>query len=220
MTENLDPATLPQGTLAVIAIGNVENIKAFKTSNTRWTYAENEEVGLSGTYTTNKNIQVQRVLTENEEVIPRRRPYDVEGMSGRQLEDALIETLGEGQEQGYEYYGDYEAIDAFWHLLAGTQTLHDPSAKWSSGQIKSVPTAMTVVKDGTIDVSGLGRFTRVEKNSLYNESGDLDEELVFEFNGRHFQKNGALDSWEGGLWDGGLFEVKPVEVKVTEWQKV
>lgn len=214
----LDPAKLPVGTLAVIAIGSVENIKAFKTSDKRWTFSEAPDLGLNDTWTTNATVQVQRVLESNEEVTPSRRPYDVENMTARQLETALEEVLGENEEDGGDYYSDYSGLNGFYHRLAGT---YDSSA-YSAEKVDDEEKYTISDSHGLVlTVPALGVFEAVEKNTEYEaETGDADVKVVFKFNGRYFQKQGNLDSYEGGYFDGRLTEVKPVERLVTFWESV
>lgn len=133
-------------------------------------------------------------------------------MNLRDLTRALSERFDpndswDAPEDNEGYYGqEVGGVSGFYHQLAGT---HEP-----------------------IDVEGIGRFTKVEYDTPYNEMGDIDAVLVFKYEPKveqptlfegngvvYYRTTGDLDSWQGGYFNEHLVEVKPVEVTKIEWVK-
>lgn len=145
-------------------------------------------------------------------------------MNPKELEIAITGVVGEMTEQEkegsgyYDYYDEYAGLNLFYHVLAGTGShLIAPNDE--------MPFELSSHSPYTIKLA-FGTFERIEKTEKYDESGDLDEELVFKFSyvdgsdPVYYRKYGALDSWEGGVWDGGLEEVKQVEKTIKVWEKI
>lgn len=113
-------------------------------------------------------------------------------MTGRELREQLTNIFGEGEEipGDRDYWGNSTGINEFFRNL-------------SHGSL--------------ITVANLGDFENVEYFSPYNESGDIDAELIFKFDNRYWKVSGYLDSWEGGCWDSGPVEVFPQAKTIREW---
>lgn len=119
--------------------------------------------------------------------------------TAEELENAILQIIGDYDDDRGGGYGIYSGADAFFHTLADT-----PGSQSTSDKFTSVNAGQD------IDVPGLGRFHRVDVKSDYDEEGDLDCVLTFKFADRYFQKIAYLDSWSGGTWGQyGLKEVKP-----------
>lgn len=133
-------------------------------------------------------------------------------MNARDLERKLVEILGEGEEEGEEYYDEYTGINAFYHILANAAPYPD-YLKWDDEKFPRGGESITI--------PGLGVFKAVDyKVEFMAESGDADANVIFEFEGNFYQKHGYLDSYEGGVWDGMLTQVKPVEKTITVWESL
>lgn len=208
----------PAGTIAIATVKGVKNVKVLRRETEGgmdWAFNPVPELGLKYSCSPDREGLVTDIQVINTpDVVPERAPYDISSMSTRELERAIEDILGRNEEDDDEYYDDYTGANAFYHVLAGTQQHGD-----TYSYIKELPKGLSkTVKGWKID--GLGEFILVEKEDKYNESGDLDEKMVFSFNNKFYAKNGALDSWEGGLWDGIIREVSKVEKTITVWEDV
>lgn len=140
-------------------------------------------------------------------------------LTAHELEKKLEELLGENEEDYGDYYGDYSGLNGFYHKLAGTYD----SGTYAEKVDETPKYAESVDDKGNVvlTVPNLGYFTAVDKKTEYEAmTGDADVNVVFKFDGKFYQKQGNLDSYEGGYFDGRLTEVKPVERTVTFWESV
>lgn len=107
-----------------------------------------------------------------------------------------------------------EAVEAFEEVnndeydgYSGVLSYLKSEGRWShKGEVASV------------DVPGLGKLEYFED---YGGEGQGDDYwVVFKLGDQYFRKDGWYASYDGGELDGELYEVKPVEVKVTQYQQV
>lgn len=217
MTKILNSAKIPVGTLATISIGSVTDIKALKVNENMWAFSSVPELGIDFSEAPNSRVKVQKVLDSYDDITPSRLPYNVDKMSGPQLEAALREILGDSGPDT-ECYSDYTGLNGFYHVLAGTYN-NGYSKKVDEEPLYKVNTD----EDGrvVITIPGLGDFVAIEHSvEFMAKTGDADSNIVFALNNRYFRKQGYLDSYEGGYWDGRLEEVRPVDRTVTFWESI
>lgn len=94
---------------------------------------------------------------------------------------------------------------------------YDAEGEWLEGYDGGWSEFSWAGRDG-VEIPGLG-LAKIVENFGGEGQGD-DRWVVFEVNGRLYEKDGYYASYDGTTWDGDLYEVKPVEVTVTKYHRV